>query len=92
MLQEKIYFPYIRCIKSIILKKVTKNNKEKLIPYFEFYLKNSDKISLSSKCSFLEQKSIPIVKDSVKITDSLFYYWFAGDITIKIFNYGLLST
>lgn len=92
MLQEKIYFPYIRCIKSIILKKVTKNNKEKLIPYFEFYLKNSDKISLSSKCSFLEQKSIPIVKDSVKITDSLFSYWFAGDITIKIFNNGLLST
>ena len=92
MLKEKIYFPYIRSIKSITLKHVSKNSKGTLVPYFEFYLKNGEKISFSSKCSLMEQKAIAFANDTVKITDSLFSYWFAGDITIKIYDNRMIST
>lgn len=92
MLKEKYYFPYLRSIRAIILKKIAKNSdKGSMLPYFEFYLKNSDKISLTTKTGYLEQKSIPIINDTVRITDNSFSYFIAGDITIKIYNSGVMS-
>lgn len=88
------YFPYVRCITGIEIKKFSRTNynNKYIRPYFTFFLKNSDKESYSSKTNYFIQKQFLVTDNSSFITDENFSYIMAGDITIKIYMNGLLST
>jgi phosphatidylinositol-3,4,5-trisphosphate 3-phosphatase/dual-specificity protein phosphatase PTEN len=94
LLKEKFYFPLVRNIKAISINKIPAKSSEGTIrPYFEIYLGNSDKVSYSNKSGFLDQKKIfANNNDLITITDNNFALTVSGDITIKIYNNGMLST
>ena len=86
ILTDKKYFPYCRQISSITLFNFDKNdiNGKFISPFCEFYDKNSDEVSFSTKESYFHQKAILVEKNMAKITDNDFLYDIAGDVTIKI--------
>ncbi len=94
MLTGFYQFPYVRCITGIQIKKFSRNNYDNkyIRPYFTFFLRNSDKESYTSKTNYFVQKKFLVSDDSSYITDENFSYIMSGDITIKIYMNGLLST
>ena len=94
MLKEKIYFPYVRNIKAILMSKITGKNSDTFKPYFEIYRCNGDKVSYTNKTSYGDQKKVFPNQNSniVTITDHNFNHIIYGDLTIKIYNNLILST
>jgi phosphatidylinositol-3,4,5-trisphosphate 3-phosphatase/dual-specificity protein phosphatase PTEN len=93
LLKEKIYFPLVRTLKAISVHKLIKKNSETIKPYFEIYLGNGEKLFYTSKTSYLDQKKIfSNNTDLITITDSNFGILVAGDLTIKLYNHGMLSS
>ncbi len=93
LLKEKIYFPLVRTIKAITINKIISKNSEALKPYFEIYLGNGDKIFYTNKTSYLDQKKIfSNNTDLITITDTNFALITTGDLTIKIYNNGMMSS
>jgi phosphatidylinositol-3,4,5-trisphosphate 3-phosphatase and dual-specificity protein phosphatase PTEN len=92
LLKEKIYFPLVRSIKAISINKFVSKNSDSLKPYFEIYLGNSDKIFYTNKTSYLDQKKIfSNNTDLITITDTSFALVASGDLTIKLYNNGMIS-
>ena len=94
MLVGNYEFPYVRCITGIQIKKFSRSsyNNKYITPYFGFFLRNSAQESYSTKTNYFLQKKFLVTDDSVFITEDNFSYTIAGDITIKIYMNGLLST
>lgn len=94
LLQEKIHFPLVRSITSIIVNKPPQKLLESTLkPYFEIYLGNSDQLSYSNKAGYFDQKKIfANSADRIVITDSDFILPVCGDLTIKIYNKKLMSS
>ena len=93
LLKEKIFFPLVRSLKAISVHKLVKKGSETLKPFFEMYLGNGEKLFYTNKTSYLDQKKIYSNNtDLITITDSNFGILVAGDLTIKLYNNGMLSS
>lgn len=92
LLKEKIYFPLVRSIKAISINKFVSKSSDSLKPYFEIYLGNSDKIFFTNKTNYLDQKKIfSNNTDLITITDTSFALVTSGDLTVKLYNNGMIS-
>jgi hypothetical protein len=93
LLKEKLYFPLVRTIKAISINKIPSKNDGSIRPYFEIYLGNSDRLFYTNKTGYLEQKKIfSNNTELITITDSSFLLTISGDLTIKIYKNGMLSS
>lgn len=93
MLNEKFYFPLVRNLRGISINNIPMKSANTTIkPYFEIYLGNQDKVFYSNKLNYFEQKKIFSNNTNlISITDSNFDLTVSGDITVKIYNNGMLS-
>lgn len=92
LLKEKLYFPLVRNVTGISIHKLTQKNSGTIRPYFEIYLGNGDKIFYTNKTKYLDQKKIYSNNtELITITDTNFSMQISGDLTIKLYNNGLLS-
>jgi len=90
-----VFFPLVIGIHNISINKSPNNEYNDVIrPYFEIYLQNSDVLSFTTKKSFSEQKKIypNNTKELIDISENDFTVRVCGDVTIKIYNNGMLSS
>lgn len=84
ILNENIYFPLRKSLKSVSIKYLPlKDKKGELYPFIEVYKNNLDKISFTSS------KSINIQYDEdseIVLTEKEMNYKIIGDVTIKAFS------
>ena len=101
--KERIYFPLVIGITNISINKFPSNEiAEVITPYFEIYLQNSDKVNLkiiikvsfTTKTSFYDQKKIypNNTTELISLCDNNFVVRVCGDVTIKMYNNGMLGS
>jgi len=96
LLREHMYFPLVIGISSISINKFPQKEflNEVFKPYFEIYLQNDEKMTFTTKMSYLNQKKIfpNNTNELLCLSDGNLMLRVCGDVTIKMYNHCLLSS